>query len=820
MRIVVKVDEATEPGISEEEGERKRIELVNIVLDRGLDKAGIPSPVSPITGGQAVAFALRKRLKSEDEIAVLNTLTLIDELMRTCPYFYRFIANEKFFRRLWRFVVPDYKNGVKSMIPIFGKPKFHQGMRGGASEISERVRILIRAWAEELSVMYNGRYDPHAGFLIERYNSKRSRVTFPEVPRTPRPWVCPVGAGSSASDYLRPSSSSRRGSSSKEDKITMSLAEVENTVNLFSNLVESATSVSDLKEEVCSDMAERCNYIKENLSRMSMNMSKEQELARAIAVSETLERSLSQYKSSLENGHIVRHIPTVDTISLQSEDEGYDDLDRNEGSSRSFDRYYETSHGDTRVRSGEPRSSRYSDGSDHSSGALQGYAERDRSYRPRERSYSPGPARREPSAERKRTSAEEKKRSSSPSTEKRSRRAPTKPSLRRRQKSDSDLQKLAKEKKKAAIAAAKKKEGLIQLPGEQADDSSEEEKEEFKEGSFAILAERYSSQKGSRKVLPEATSTTRSTRLNEETASAEATGTIASQTNTASGSTGSLPPVPVSGVSPAAMYQSTGPSMGYNPMMMVPNPYAMYGSMSHMPMPDPMAMYSAYQTVNPAMYYNTVNPQMYGSHPMQMMPGMQTPGGQPGPGAQAPAIQNTPAQPQQDQAASRQVHLQSFPGQSQPQMNSSVPSLNHSSQAGGNLQAQQPAPTPSVSAVGMPGQQMSSFYASVPGQSPMMPPGSFPFMMQPAPSSASFPQPAQIDTPQGSNGLAAQVPKQNDADAQAAVYQSAMQQAAAAYHAAAHAYRSVSGQTPIPVQPQTLPASQPPAEQGSNAEGK
>lgn len=814
MRVVVMVDEATEPGISDDEGERKRVELVNIVLDRGLEKSSLPTPITAITGGQAVAFALRKRLKSEDEVAVLNTLTLLDELMRTCPYFYRFIANEKFFRRLWRFVVPDYKNGVKSMIPIFGKARIHQGMRGGGSEISERVRILIRAWAEELSVMHNGRYDPDAGFLIERYNNKRSRVAFPEVPRTPLPWVCPVGR--SSTEFLRSGASSRRGGSSKEEKITMTLAEVENTVNLFVNLVENAASVNELKEEVCADMAERCSYIKENLSRMSMNMSKEEELTRAIAISETLEKALGQYKSSLENGHIVRNIPTVDTISLQSEDEGYDDLDRNGDSSHSLDRYNGPGRSDPRPREPEQRSRRYSESSDHSSGALDGYDVRDRSYRPRERSYSPAPP--------QRTASSEKRRPSNLTTEKRSRRPPAKSPLNRRQKSDSDLPKLAKEKKKAASASTKKKEGLIQIPDEEAEDSSEEDLEQTNDGSFAILAERYSAQKSSRKE--KSTSSSRSRKQNGDFAPKPSAQPSASPDNAANTSSSSMPPLPAAGVNPGAMYHSTGPGgMGYNPMMMVPNPYAMYGSVGQVPMPaDPMGMYGAYQTVNPAMYYNTVNPQMYASHHMQMIPGMQTPTAYSTPGAQTPAIQNTPAQSPQLQSMSHQSPPQKSATQSTPQQallqQASVPPQSPLLKAGGQLQTQAPMSNPGMTAMAMPGQPMSSFYASAPGQNPMMAQGSFPFMMQPASAPAPFPQVTQGDMSRTPSGMVPQAPQQTEADAQAAVYHSAMQQAAAAYHAAANAYRSVSGQAPIGAPSQALPGPQPPAEQSSSAEGQ
>lgn len=744
LKVVVMVDEATEPGISDQEVETRRVELVNIVQERKFEQMGVPAPITPITGGEAVAFALRKRLKSEDEVAVLNTLSLLDELMRTCPYFYRFIATEKFFRRLWRFVVPDYKNGVKSMIPIFGKPKVHAGMRTG-SAVSSRVRILIRAWAEELSVMFHGRYDPDAGFLIERYNNKRGRINFPEVPKTPLPWVCPID--SSAGDYLR-GSSSRRGSSSTGSgaKEAMSLAEVENTVNLFANLIENASSISDLKGELCQELADRCKFIHTNLSRLSMNMSKEEELSRAIAVSETLEKALGQYKGSLESGRLVRTIPTVDTISLQSEDEGYGDSDR------SLERYRTNS--DTRQREQEYQNERYSDSSEASHERRDDWRAREReadrgrdlrrngerdsgrrgerglerggerederdevSYRSRDMDNRDSP----PPIVRVRTMLE-KNRVSSPGTEKRSRRdLPPKAALRRRQKSESDVA-LLKAKKKSGASASKRAPGLIDIPEEDQDSDSNEN--QANDESFAMLAERYATHKISRK---------------KPSSKPGPSGSASSRPPTQP--TDDVPPVPAASNS-GAYYNSTTPGMPFNSMLMM-NPYAMYSSVPHVPM-DPMAMYNSYSSMNPAMYYATVNPQMYSSVPM---PGMLPPVAMT-PTPQSPVRQDSAAAPTAPPPQTRAA----APGRVTPPLSAVSPQ-----------QGAQPA---------MP-MGMGSFYGSV-GGAPMMG-GGIPVMM------------GAGEGTQGQQGV----------EAQAAVYQSAMQQAAAAYHSAAHAYRSISGQAPV-----------------------
>eukprot|EP00171_Calliarthron_tuberculosum_P011907 IDg11907t1 len=190
-RIVVLVDEATEPTLSENEVARRRGDLV-AMANSAVQSGGAGGN----TAGHNIAYAIRKRLKSDEPVAVMNTLKLLDELMRSCAYFFRYVADDKMFRRLWRFVVPDYKNGVRSLFPFSHRSRssmLDMHAAAGKQEIAEMVLILIRAWAEELSVLYDGKIVASASFLIERYNSKRERIDFPEIPDSELPWVCPVG---------------------------------------------------------------------------------------------------------------------------------------------------------------------------------------------------------------------------------------------------------------------------------------------------------------------------------------------------------------------------------------------------------------------------------------------------------------------------------------------------------------------------------------------------------------------------------------------------------------------------------------------------
>lgn len=823
MEVVVLVDEATEPGVNDEEAGRKREQLTSIMLNRRSQGADMSNRMSNVSGGTAVAFALRKRLKSGDEVAVLNTLTLLDELMRTCPYFYRYVANEKFFRRMWRFVVPDYKSGVKSMIPLFNKGKISSGTASGG-EATMRVLTLIRAWAEELSLMFNNRYDPDAGFLIERYNNKRYRVSFPELPKTSTPWVCPVNTN-------RRGGSSRVAGSSRgrpvDETIRMSLDEVENTVSLFANLVDEATSVDDLKKEACSEMAERCTEIKNNLSRMSMNMNEEEELARAIAVSETLERTLGLYNSSLEDGELVSSVPPIDSTSLNSEDERYDVAT----SSRSMDLYNsaprdsfprENIRGESRFRDPFRQSGRYSESPEVSEGERGDWTARDpdhnrervdeiehdhlyyrrpdtermyrsrheveRPYRLRDRSSSPRPLQRE--------SDRDLKRPSRMSNEKRTRREDLKPSMRRRQKSDSVVPELVKQSKKKTAPISKKDDGLIELPEEE-EDVYDEDVDQGNDAAFTMLAERYSQL---------STKKSKSKSLSSRTGSAQTSGQSSSgqslspqNTNATGSSTQSVLPMPNLSANPAAFYQSM-PGMAFNPMMMMQNPYAMYGSVSPMPFADRMAMYSAYQTVNPAMYYASVNPGIFPPPSMQMMPSTQTPGMQSTPSLQNPAPQATLQSPSVRSNSHRsQSHNVSSPNSSQSSQQHSASGLAQSPQPQADTsgvtesisQRQQVALNSAGTHFPMAGQsQMSLLYGSVSGQNPMMIQGNTPFNMPPGQTQMGSRDSGTM------NGVQPQM-QPFDTEAQAAVYQNAMQQAAVAYHTAASAYRTIQGHAPV-----------------------
>ncbi|OSX69457.1 hypothetical protein BU14_1493s0001 [Porphyra umbilicalis] len=318
-RIVVLVDEATEAGVAEDVAEKKRVALVRIVL-------------AEPGGGSAVMFAIRKRLKSMDEVPVLNALTLLDELMRTCPFFYRFAASEKVFRRMWRFVVPDYKESVKGK--VFKKSVFDGRTPGGRTQAAERVLILIRAWAETLSTMFRGRFDPAAGFLIERYNNKRTKIAFPPVPPSELPWVCPISPSAEATTRGRPSRSASapggRSTSAPASGLppNLSLTEVENTVTLFENMLEKASNAEEVKGDVFTDLAVRCQVIYDNMHQLAVSMERDGEVARASRTNDRLRNVLSIHREAVETGRLapISHIPVVNMDSDMDDPSSDDDI--------------------------------------------------------------------------------------------------------------------------------------------------------------------------------------------------------------------------------------------------------------------------------------------------------------------------------------------------------------------------------------------------------------------------------------------------------------------------------------------------------------
>lgn len=654
-RAVIMVDDATEPGIGDIEGEHRRIELVNLVLSGGDVRRAVPAGNSP---GAAVAYAIRKRLKSDDHVAVLNTLTLLDEIMRTCPYFYRYVASDKFFRRLWRFVDPEYKTDLRGKIPFWGKSASKQvaATRSDAMkvELAERVLILIRAWAEDLSIMFSGSYDTHAGFFIERYTNKRLRIKFPEVPATGNPWICPVPTSSARSRFASgagPSTAGRRGTTHKTTSPlpqSLTLDEVVNTVNLFSNILEKAMSIEEIRGDVCAELAERCRLISQNIDTLSARMEHDEDLSTAIRVSEQLQKSLATYDKAVNEGVFENAPPVVDGLTDDdSEDEGYDDAPYRpialpihpigRGSNyyedpRNLPRDPDALRGsrddlaarDTadRLRDYDGRRIRSEDRYDRTDLEDGRYIdEHDAAGRTRDKLKS----RRDRDVDKKRPDKKDPKKMDAYSS---------KASSTKSDKSDKSSSKGTKSSKKdsnvspeTSARTGKSKphkqessNALVDVAapqGASSSDSSDTDDDGRKGTGFGILADRYAppalnrSSKQSSKAEPGSSAVLSAVGGVQNLSISPTTQQQYSSVphHALSVAAGHAP-----GGHDIAMHQAQFP---YSSVVMMPNPAALslYGSYNpHAPPPAPyQSPQAAYSTVNPALYYNTVNPLIYGS---------------------------------------------------------------------------------------------------------------------------------------------------------------------------------------------------------------
>lgn len=846
-RIVVLVDEATEPSLSEAEASRRRADLVAMANSGGPSSRGSAA-------GANIAYAIRKRLKSDDAAAVMNTLKLLDELMRSCAYFYRYVSDDKMFRRLWRFVVPDYKNGVRSMIPFTRRGSTAADLRAtaGRPDIAVKVLILIRAWAEELSVMYNGKYDPSAGFLIERYNSKRARIKFPDVPKTELPWVCPVGPNANqhaANVYsvVGGASSSRGGRAGAAEKQSLpeslSLGEVENTVNLFENIIDNANHVSELKTDVTKELGNRCRLIYQNIDRLSMSMDKEEELARAVKVSEQLRRTISAYDESIRSGEIAKLVPIVSGVSrtLDSDDDTYDNS--RQGSSSAGYRSQRSEDGfvakldrgkSSRVPPDLPRASRskrsthrttmdrsHSHDShlnslaatrldDFLDGAVNAREKREEAQRQFHREYVMSKRGDDQQSGRRERSASSSPPPPQPPTRAATHERKRERSRRREEEGGKDEEQVVAKRSDSKRKSSKrelKKMNTMYVASSSVNKGAKKKSGKKLERSMSALASplvdisapdaesmgtESSSEAAVKKddifaLLGERYGTEKSSESSHERITGEGEAQLSARLqNVHVSAPQQLQQQQQQHQQQHAMYQSSLPNMPYGSVLMmpqaaVPNPMAMYGSVNPMLSANP---YSAYNTINPAMYYNSVNPlaTAYASQNPAL--------------AVAPQPFGNPFLQQQPQQQMQQPQMPQMQQQQQPPpgMQQTMPHVQQSAGMGAQsnasslppasmhqqMQVQRQPPPPPAPAT----------YTTV-SNAPAPPPPHAPPPPAQYTTVSNAPAPPPPTAPLPMMAFQNQAPPPS-----AAAFQATMANAAAMYNAAAAAYHSVSGAQP------------------------
>ncbi|KAJ8902379.1 hypothetical protein NDN08_006786 [Rhodosorus marinus] len=259
------VDAATGPGLSSEQ-KFDTYSRINDFCASG--------------GGSAVSFLIGERLQTTDLNKAMRVLECLEEMMRTVPFFYRYTANQKFFKRLWRYINPYYKSGImQPKAVVYPVP------------ITRKVLTLVRAWAYDLHKMYAGKYEPAAAFWVERYNTKRAKVNFPEPPKGVGPWVCPVNEKTDRK--LR----------SQYDIKGMSVDAMENLVTLLESIVHNSYSVHELESnDALPSLIKDGRSAIESRDSITQNLAREDDVSRCIELSERLETVISRYDRALATG--------------------------------------------------------------------------------------------------------------------------------------------------------------------------------------------------------------------------------------------------------------------------------------------------------------------------------------------------------------------------------------------------------------------------------------------------------------------------------------------------------------------------------------
>ncbi|GJQ08954.1 hypothetical protein GpartN1_g745.t1 [Galdieria partita] len=206
-----------------------------------------------LRGGELLAFAIRKRLKVQDEDVLNRALLLLEDAVRNVPGFFRDIATDKFFRRLWRIVVPDYKEPVstrlRKTLTITNTENIIKQHRSISYEIKEMVMMLMRAWAEELEASSSFSMDPAAVFWMERFHSKNLKYHFPEVRQEGKPYVHGTRALKNIpSSVLSPLISNKAYSSSSSQSSSTSIASRQEEMLLGKSIKTLESDILVLKE--------------------------------------------------------------------------------------------------------------------------------------------------------------------------------------------------------------------------------------------------------------------------------------------------------------------------------------------------------------------------------------------------------------------------------------------------------------------------------------------------------------------------------------------------------------------------------------------
>ncbi|KAF6001824.1 hypothetical protein F1559_003919 [Cyanidiococcus yangmingshanensis] len=276
-----------------------------------------------VRGGEIAARAIKDRLKSKNERTLLLTLALLQRAMEECPNFYMHVANARFFRRMWRLVVPDYKNSMRERFyATFDKDALQRKYATGEIDkpiyypsVAMKVMQLIEAWGEEFERFRP--YDSKGQFFVKRWRKKTRKYSFPPMPALEVPAVYRPGTSERSIELRRqhesgqsrsttdtatsPSVAKARASNTaaarSSNRPRYELRDISEAADLAAALMDSAPDAGTVaNDEDIAALITTCKAMLREMENMVASMDSEKSVVEAIAVNEKLLLVINRYE--------------------------------------------------------------------------------------------------------------------------------------------------------------------------------------------------------------------------------------------------------------------------------------------------------------------------------------------------------------------------------------------------------------------------------------------------------------------------------------------------------------------------------------------
>jgi hypothetical protein len=276
-----------------------------------------------VRGGEITARAIKDRLKSKNERTLLLTLALLQRAMEECPNFYMHVANARFFRRMWRLVVPDYKNSMRERFyATFDKDALQRKYATGEIDkpiyypsVAMKVMQLIASWGEEFERFRP--YDSKGQFFVKRWRKKTRKYSFPPMPVPDVPAVYRPGTSERAIELRRqhesgqsvtaddaafsPSTTKARALNTaparNSNRPRYELRDISEAADLAAVLIDSAPDAGTVaNDEDIAALITTCKAMLREMENMVASMDSEKSVVEAIGVNEKLLLVINRYE--------------------------------------------------------------------------------------------------------------------------------------------------------------------------------------------------------------------------------------------------------------------------------------------------------------------------------------------------------------------------------------------------------------------------------------------------------------------------------------------------------------------------------------------